>query len=178
MKAQKLLRQIHRWGAIAIAPVLAVMIGAGLLLMLKKEIGWIQPPTERGQAIAEAPETTLSALFEAARAVPQANISGWADLDRFDIKPDKGLAKLVSTSRWEVQVDLTTLEVLSVAYRRSDLIEQIHDGSFFADPAKLYVFFPAGIVLAILLLSGLYLFVLPYWKRAENRRRRARFTQP
>ena len=48
MKSQVLFRQIHHWGSIVLALPLIIMIGAGVLLMLKKEVDWIQPPTQRG----------------------------------------------------------------------------------------------------------------------------------
>lgn len=174
MNSQRFLRLAHRWVSIVATPVLAVMIGAGVLLMLKKDIAWIQPPSERGQAIETAPDTTIAALFAAARTAPEAGIESWDDLDRFDINPGRGIAKLISNSRWEVQVDLQTLEVLAVNYRRSDIIEQIHDGSFFAEWAKLWVFLPVGVGLGLLLLSGVYLFFLPHYKRAIRSRRNAR----
>ncbi|MFT5130288.1 MAG: hypothetical protein ACI8W8_003917 [Rhodothermales bacterium] len=43
-----------------------------------------------------------------------------------------------------------------MAFRRSDLIESIHDGSYFNDHFKLWVFLPAGIVLAALLVTGIH----------------------
>jgi hypothetical protein len=46
--------------------------------------------------------------------------------------------------------------VLQTAYRRSDSIESVHAGSFFAGHwTKLGLFLPAGIVLLLLSLSGL-----------------------
>ncbi len=174
-KPQVLFRQLHRWGAVLIALPLLVMIGAGLLLMLKKEVAWIQPPTARGSEAA-VPRQSFDALFEAAKAVPEAGISDLADLERVDLKPDRGIVKFVARSRWEVQVDTASAEVLHVAVRRSDLIEQLHDGSFFGEWVKLYIFLPAASVLFLLWLTGLYLFILPHWKRAERRhRRRATF---
>lgn len=175
MKTQVLLRKIHHWGSIVIAPVLIVMIGAGVVLQLKKELHWIQPPTEPGteaSAGAALPAASLAQMFAAAKAVPQAGIESWADLVRVDIKPGRGMVKFVSASSWEVQVDTATAKVLQVAYRRSDLIETIHDGSFFADWAKLYVFLPAGVGLLILWLTGLYLFALTEIKKAGSRRKR------
>ena len=169
IRLQVLLRQIHHWGSIVVALPLIVMIGAGLLLMLKKEIEWIQPPTQRG-ASQDLPALSLEALFAAAKAVPEAAFTDWRDLERVDFKASKGVVKFVGESRWEVQVDTATGEVLQVAYRRSDLIESIHDGSFFADWAKLYLFLPAGVVLLLLWLTGLYLFVLPHVKRWRKRR--------
>lgn len=177
MKTQVLLRKIHHWGSIIVAPVLIVMIGAGVVLQLKKEIDWVQPPTNTSPELADAdtlPAASLAEMFAAAQAVPEAGIGSWADLARVDIKPDKGIVKFVSASSWEVQVDTATAQVLQVAYRRSDLIETIHDGSFFADWAKLYVFLPAGVGLLVLWLSGVYLFALTEIKKAGTRRKRRR----
>lgn len=171
MKAQVLFRKVHHWGSIIIAPVLIVMIGAGVVLQLKKELDWVQPPTRRGIEAA-LPAASLAEMFETAKAVPEANVESWADLARVDFKPDKGVVKFVSTSSWEVQVDTATGELLQVAYRRSDLIESIHDGSFFADWVKLYVFLPAGIGLLVLWLTGVYLFALTEIKKAGTRRKR------
>ena len=75
----------------------------------------------------------------------------------------------------EVQVDLGTGRVLQTAYRRSDLIETIHDGSFFAgDWTKLGLFLPSGIVVLLLWLSGLWMWWVPFAaKRAKKAREKA-----
>lgn len=169
MKPQILFRKIHHWASIFVAVPLVIAIGAGILLMLKKESDWIQPSTAAG-ASAAFPAATLEAMFDAARSVDEAGIERWEDLARVDFKPDDGIVKFVSRARWEVQVDTTTGEVLQVAYRRSDLIESIHDGSFFADWTKLYLFLPSGILLFVMWLTGLYLFILTHIKRSQKRR--------
>jgi len=178
MKPHVLLRQIHHWLSPVVAAPLVVMIGAGVLLMLKKDVDWIQPPSRSGEVRDATPTATFAELLAAARSVPEAGIDSWTDLDRVDVKPDKGMVKFVSASRWEVQVDANTAEVLQVAYRRSDMIEAIHDGSFFADWVKYYVFLPAGVFLFVLWMTGLYLFCVPHlkrWKRDRaGRSRRAR----
>ena len=84
------------------------------------------------------------------------------------MRVEHGIAKLRGNSGWEVQVDTSTSEVLKVAYRRSDIIEQIHDGSFFADWIKLYVFLPTGILLIIMWGTGGYLFLLPRIAKARK----------
>lgn len=173
MKLQVLLRKIHHWGSIVIAIPLLVMIGAGVLLQMKKQVEWVQPPTLMGAVLEGVPEASLEEMFEAAKAVPEAGITTWQDLDRADFKPDKGIIKFVSKTRWEVQVDTATAEVLSVSYRRSDLIETIHDGSFFAgDLTKLWLFLPAGILLFVLWITGIYMFFLPYFKKSKKRKRK------
>jgi len=58
-------------------------------------------------------------------------------------------AKAWLQTDYEAQVDLGTGAIMHVAYRRSDLIESIHDGSWFHDSAKLWLFFPSGILLRV-----------------------------
>jgi len=173
MKPQVLFRKIHHWGAIVIALPIVTMIGAGVLLMLKKDVDWIQPPTREGSSM-EVPTATLEEMFAAAKSVPEARIEAWQDLERVDIKPDKGIVKFVAKSRWEVQIDTSTAEILQVAYRRSDLIETIHDGTFFAEDAKLFLFLPTGLVLFVLWCTGMYMFFYPYYKRRQRRREKGR----
>ncbi len=68
-----------------------------------------------------------------------------------------------------MQVDLGTGRVLQTAYRRSDLIEAIHDGSLCGGEwTKLCLFLPAGLVLLLLWLSGLWMWWVP---QAAKRRR-------
>lgn len=171
MKTPVLLRKIHNWGSIFISIPLLVVIGAGLFLQLKKEIDWIQPPTLRG-ASTNIPALTMQEMFDIVAAVPEMKINRWDELERVDFKPDKGIIKFVSPTRWEVQLDTTTGQVLQLAYRRSDLIESIHDGSFFASWTKHYLFFPASIILFVLWATGLYMFFLPYVKKAQKRKRK------
>lgn len=172
MKPQVLFRKIHHWGSLLIMMQMGLMIGAGLFLMLKKEVAWIQPPTEKGIARDAVPVLDLDELFAIASAVPELDVSDWRTLSRVDVKPGKGVVKFVAENNWEAQIDTQTGAVLQVAFRRSDIIESLHDGSFFADWVKLYVFFPSGLVLFVLWLTGIYLFFLPHWKRWRRTRRR------
>ena len=145
------------------------MIGAGILLMLKKEIDWIQPPTQRGVS-SDVPALSLEDLFAAAQGAGQAGLESWQDLARVDFKPEKGVVKFVGKNDWEVQVDTATGSVLHVAERRSDFIESLHDGSYFSDSVKYFLFLPAGIVLLVLWATGLYLFFLPHYKNYQKRK--------
>lgn len=163
-------RKLHRWGAILIALPLVVVICTGLLLQLKKEWHWIQPEEQRG--VGGEPTITFDEVLSALRAVPEAEVESWEDVDRLDVRPGKGMLKVRCNNKWEVQIDTATGEVLQVAYRRSDLIESIHDGSFFHERAKLWVFLPSGVVLLGLWLTGVYLWVLPIWAKRAGKKRR------
>ena len=174
MKPQVLLCKIHHWGSLFIMVQMGLIIGAGLLLMLKKEISWIQPPTEKGTQSAALPALGMDALFAIASDIPELDVTDWSALARVDVKPGKGIVKFVAENNWEAQIDTHTGEVLGVAFRRSDIIESLHDGSFFADWVKLYIFFPSGLILFVLWGTGIYLFFLPHWKRWRRGRRKAR----
>ena len=171
LKAHSTLRKLHHWSAPLILLPLGLTICTGVLLLLKKEFDWIQPPTQRGVHPEQVPAQTLDELFRKARQVPALELEHWADLARVDVKPGKGVIKFVAANRWEAQLDAHTGEVLQVAYRRSDLIEALHDGSFFTAWSKLYVFLPAALVLLFLWASGIYLFVVTQAARQRKARR-------
>ena len=172
MKPSRLNRIVHRWGAIAIALPALIVLVTGVVLQLKKESPWIQPTTQSGSD--QPPRISFSEILAVARTVPEAQVQTWNDIDRLDVRPGKGMLKVRCKNRWEVQLDAATGDVLQVAFRRSDLIESIHDGSFFSNGIKLGVFLPTAVVLVVLWGTGVYLFVLPYL--AKRRKRLAKTT--
>lgn len=168
MKPAKLNRVLHRWGSIAVALPVLIVIVTGLILLLKKDVSWIQPPTIRG----ESKELTLGfdRILEISQTVPEAGIKTWNDIDRLDVRPSKGMLKVRARNRWEIQIDAKSGDVLQVAYRRSDLIESLHDGSFFHDKLKLWLFLPSALVLLALWITGIYLFFQPHLLRRKRRK--------
>ena len=162
-------RKTHYWGAfIILLPVLIISI-TGIFLQLKKDIDWIQPPTV-SRDLPNNPSISFEEILEASKTVEEANIRSWNDIDRLDVRIDKGIVKVRSKNRWEVQVDTNSGEVVQVAYRRSDIIEELHDGSWFHENIKLLIFLPSGIILFILWITGFYMVLLPYlskWKKKK-----------
>ena len=166
MKASVWTRRWHRHGSILIAAPLLVILVTGLLLQWKKQWSWVQPPTQRGTAAELA--LTWKQILDASRTVPEAEVSTWEDIDRLDVRPGRGLIKVRCENGWELQLDATDAAVLSSERRRSDWIEALHDGSWFHPSAKLWIFFPAGLVLLFLWLSGMYLWWLPIGARRKR----------
>jgi uncharacterized iron-regulated membrane protein len=160
-------RNLHRWIALGVALPFLVVITTGILLQLKKQLGWVQPPEQ--STAARTPTVSFDQLLAAARGVPAAGVADWGDVDRIDVRPAKGVVKLTSMSRWELQIDIATGEVLQSAYRRSDLIESLHDGSWFHSKVKLWIFLPAAFGVLALWITGIYLFVLPFVARRRRR---------
>jgi uncharacterized iron-regulated membrane protein len=166
MRWNLLVRKTHSWGAIVVALPVLVILGSGILLQLKKQLAWVQPTEYKGTG--SAPAVSLDQILRAASTVPRAEVRGWDDVRRVDLRPGKGVAKVWTQNGWEVQVDAGTARVLHAAYRRSDLIESLHDGSWFHEHAKLWLFLPAGLTLLLLWLTGMYLFFLPRWVRSRR----------
>jgi hypothetical protein len=171
MRAQKAFRRLHYWGAAIAAVPVVIILGTGILLQLKKNLSWVQPVEVRGAS--GTPSVSFDQLLAAAQSVPAAEVRSWDDIPRVEMRPQKGLVKLVSSNNTEIQIDITTGAVLASAYRRSDVIEALHDGSWFFPAAKLWVFLPAGIILFGLWLTGLYLFILPFLAKRRQRARLA-----
>jgi hypothetical protein len=166
-------RKIHHWASFTVSVPLLIIITSGLLLQAKKQWSWVQPQEHRGTGT--TPAIDFDQLLSSLQGVPGLGVTTWDDVDRVDVRPGRGVAKVTLKSSWEAQVDLGTGRVLQTAYRRSDLIESIHDGSFFAgDWTKLGLFLPAGLTLLLLWLSGVWM----VWVQFIGKRRRRRLARP
>ena len=143
MKFNLLNRKIHYWLSIAVAVPLLIIIVSGILLQTKKQFSWIQPTEQRGAA-GQTPSISLPDVLEISKSVSEAEIKTWDDIERLDVRPLRGMLKVRAKNNWEIQIDTATGTVLQSAYRRSDIIESIHDGSFFHDAVKTWIFSAGG----------------------------------
>ncbi len=160
-------RKLHRWGAVLIAAPLLLVIVTGLMLQLKKQVAWVQPPTQKGTP--GPPGTSFGQILAMTQSIPERGVRTWDDITRLDVQPSKGIVKVQCANNWEVQLDLADATVRSSLYRRSDWIESLHDGSYFSQFAKLWIFFPSGLVLFLLWVTGAWLWYLPV--RARQRKK-------
>ncbi len=131
-KLIRLFRKIHRTMGIYLFVLFFIVSITGLLLGWKKNsMGIIH--TESKQGVSSdvkdwLPLDTLQTIaFQALQSSVKQDIN--LDLQRIDARPGKGMVKFVFENHyWGIQLDATTGEVLSINQRRSDLIENIHDG--------------------------------------------------
>ena len=156
---------MHYWiSPIIFIPVI-IIFSTGVLLQFKKQSNWVQPNLK---ITSDSKPVMLNLYLEAAKTVSEAEISSWDDIDRIDIRPNKGIAKIRSKNNWEIQLDLESADIYSVSFRRSDIIESVHDGSFFSDYVKFGLFFPSGILLIVLSFTGIYMFIIPILKNRKK----------
>ena len=169
MKYYKFNRAVHKWFGIIFAVVFLNLSVTGLLLLEKKNIGWIQPPTQRGSEGGIDEFITNQRLFEIVLGQNHPDFESVEDIDRVDFRPGKRVFKVRSNNNnSEIQVDAVNGEVLSVATRTSDKLEAWHDGSIFGEFVH-QVFMPFVAMVTILLtITGLYLWLAPAIKRRKK----------
>lgn len=169
MNSNRLNRNTHRWSSIIIALPFLVIIITGILLLLKKEFEYIQPASAKVDN--NYPTLSFDKILSAAQSVEIAEVDSWQAIDRLDVRPNKGIVKVRTKSSWEIQLDAQTGQVLKVAFRRSDIIEKLHDFTYWQDSANLWFTLPVSITLVIIAITGIILFFLPYYRRHKNKQR-------
>lgn len=177
----RITRKIHRVLGIFLF-VFFLLIGCTALLLgwKKHSSGYLLPDTLAGEPALSRTEIAMDSVQQIARtALMEFREDLSPDIDRLDIRPDQGIAKVTFKAHyWEVQVDLTTGAVLQVALRRSDFIENLHDGSYFdkvlhtdGDPIKLVYTSLMGSALIAFSLTGFWLWFGPKVMRKTSAKR-------
>jgi uncharacterized iron-regulated membrane protein len=169
MSTARLLRRIHYWVSLPLLFTIFVIAGTGALLALKKDFAALQPITQSGARPGDLGRPLADAVA-AVRTVPGHAGTTWQDVERIDVRPADGIAKVILHSRTEVQVDLATGKALQVGYRTSDWLETLHDFSIIGPWAKYAFSFGTGIALLAMAASGAYMFVLPLLVKRRKRK--------
>lgn len=156
-------RTYHRYLGLVLGVLLLISSITGLLLGWKKDVELLQPPTQEGVTTDMAQWLPLSEMATLAIAgLDSAAAVQDNPIDRIEARLDKGIVKVIFLEgSWEVQLDNTTGEVLSVARRHSDWIEKIHDGSIVSDLFKLITMNILGLGLLIISVTGFFLWFYP-----------------
>jgi uncharacterized iron-regulated membrane protein len=175
MKTFKFFWTTHKWTGIILAIVFATISATGFLLLIKKDYAWIQPPTRVGSPGEVEEFLTFAQVFDVVFAQNHSAFRSFDDIDRIDFRPGKRVHKVRSEhDQWEIQVDAVSGDVLSVERRMSDLLESIHDGSFFGDWVHRWIMPIAACALMFLTFSGLWLWLEPTIRKRRRKQRRLR----
>lgn len=171
MRPYKVFWELHKWIGILLSLILINTSVTGLLLLEKKQYEWIQPATRKGQ---EGTPADLISMQRVLASVFDCNHPDFKDIeaiDRVDFRPDKRVHKVRSkTHHAEIQVDAITGKVLNVSSRPCDLLEQLHDGSWFGPWMHGKIMPAVALANIVLALSGLYLWLGPKLGRKKRPR--------
>ena len=122
-------RKLHKWIALPLFIFMFIIGGTGVLLGWKKQAN-LTPPTIKGAQADATKWITLDSILVIANHFATDSLHPPASIDRIDVRPDKGVAKIsFKTDYTELQIDLSNGNTLSVKKRWNDLIEHIHDGT-------------------------------------------------
>jgi hypothetical protein len=181
VKILRIFRKIHRTtGALLFIFFFAVSITALLLGWKKNSGGLILPKTSIGSTTDLNKWLTIDSLHKIAIKILHDSIDKnlSPELDRIDIRNNKGVVKFVFVDDyWEIQLDGANGKALQILKRRSDLIEDLHDGSFLdyyfktdGEPFKLFYTSLMGLALFTFTVTGFWLWYGP--KKIRNQKKK------
>ncbi len=131
-KILRVFRKIHRITGATLCIFFFIVASTGLLLGWKKNTGdFLGSKTYKGTTTELKEWLPLKELQEKAEIyLKNVNPTGFRpELDRIDIRPDKGVAKFIFEKYYGIQIDGATGALLHVDKRRADFIENVHDAS-------------------------------------------------
>ena len=178
-KILRISRKIHRTTGAILFVFFFIIAVTGLLLGWKKHSGGvILPKSYAGKSTNQQDWLPIHILHEKAVKTAREQISPdlSLELERIDIRPDKGMVKFVFVEGyWGIQIDCTTGELLHIERRRSDFIENLHEGSFLDylfgtkyEQIKLVYTSVMGIALLTFTITGFWLWFGPKRMRATR----------
>lgn len=139
----------HLWLGVVAAALVAIVSATGILLNHKRSLGLMPDPPRVEPGLDDA--LALAELVEAAEGA--AGVAAGAGVDRMDVRPDAGIAKVRFGDEdvTEVTVALRTGEVVAVGKRRDVFLERLHSGEIFGDA---WILLSDGLAVALILLLG------------------------
>jgi hypothetical protein len=174
----RVLRWIHRKIAVALFIFFFIVSVTGILLGIKKHTGLLAP-TQKGVSSDLAAWLPVDSLQKLAVAYLRDSVSSTlsTEIDRIDIRPGKGVVKFIFVGHYNsLQLDGTNGRLMLIEKRKSDFIENIHDGSildkvFGTSDEQIKVSYTVimGTSLLLLVLTGFWLWYGP--KRLRKSRR-------
>jgi uncharacterized iron-regulated membrane protein len=181
-KRLRIFRKVHRIMGVFLFVFFFFMSITGLLLGLKKNSGGlIQAKSYKGTSTDLKDWIPLDSLHQNACKILQDSVSSdlSLELERIDIRKDKGMVKFVFTDNfWGIQLDGATGELLQIERRRSDFIENIHDGSILdhylgtsGGQIKLVYTSIMGLALLLFTITGFWLWYGPKRMRKRTTKR-------
>lgn len=169
MSTARTLRRLHYWIALPLIATILVIAVSGSLLAVRKNFDSLQPPTRQGARPGDL-SRPVGDLVAAVRSVPGHEDVQWTDVDRIDVRPGDGIAKVILKSRTEIQVDLSTGQALQTGYRTSDWLETVHDFTFVGGWGRYVFSLGSGLALIAMVATGAYMFALPLLVKRRKRR--------
>lgn len=152
---KRTLRAWHRRVSIIIALPLLLVIVTGLVLQVRNQSEWIQPKSLSPQKVAGLPTVSFEQIM--------AQVSErQKEIEQIIFRPHKNNIAVRFNDGMEYQFHPQTGEIIKKAMRRTNILIELHQGSFAGGWATYVIFLPAGLGLFFLLISGLIIYPRKY----------------
>jgi len=165
-------RAVHRICGFIGALALILISLTGFLLALKGQVSAIKIPTQKGtKFVTQQDLIHPSVVMEKAFALGIAELAEIGHIDRLELHLGKSVYKVTSKEGYhEVQVDGVSGKVLSVGKRNDQLLEDIHDLSYFHPSFRIWVLPVVATILFVLGTTGLVIYITPIFRRIQFKR--------
>ncbi len=175
-------RKVHRTTGAFLFIFFFIVSITGLLLGWKKNSNnYLLPKTYQGTSTNLKGWLGMDSLHNLAVGYFKDSVSATASskVERIDLRPDKGVAKFIFEADYiGLQLDGVTGELLNIDKRRSDFVENIHDGSildnyFKTSDGQIKLFYTTlmGLALLVFTITGFWLWYGPKRMRAANQKK-------
>jgi hypothetical protein len=173
-------RKVHRMtGALLFFFFMFISITGLLLGWKKNSSGLLLADTAQGTTTELSKWLPIETLSKKALAIYKNSIHTniAPEIDRIDIRPDKGVLKFkFKNSYFGIQIDGATGKLLKIEKRRSDFVEQVHDGSILDEylgttnnQIKLVYTTIMGLALLLFTITGFWLWYGPKQMRKGHK---------
>ncbi len=157
------MRKWHRWISIVIALPFAVTVVTGIIMATRGFNTWVQPDYP---VLKSSVHISFEQILATARSVPEAQIESWQDISQIDVRPAVGNIRVrAKKTQWEIQIDGATGEIVGSGIRRLSFLTSLHEGAYFGPLVRYGLFLPSALGVFFLLISGVYIFAQPYFKK-------------
>lgn len=152
------IKKIRKWhlniALITVIPLLIICC-SGILLSLRNFIPLIQMQPKKGHS--GLPLIAVEQVIEKVKSIPEAQVRSVEDIKSIEIRPALGTYNIRSKNGYEIQMDFANGDILAASQRWTGILNDIHEGVYFANWVKMGIFIPTGFAFLMLLFTGLIL---------------------
>ena len=162
-------RKIHRGLSWVIGGPLFVILFTGVLIQYKDQIPAMQPEKIPSTNLDTALQKnwSIESLVEIAKRQHPELVKVPEDIRVIDIRPNLGTARLRTSNYFEIQIDLSSGQILKTAPRYVGWMISLHEGALLGSGFRFGFWAPIGVLSLFLALSGFLLLVRKGRRRYE-----------
>lgn len=159
------MKNIRKWhrviGLIISMPMLLTCI-TGTFLIMRSHLSFIQPSKTNKQSISLFSIAPVSEVLRVAEKKQKGKITS------IIFYPKKGYFSVRTDSDYEMRLHGESLKILTEGPKLTGWLIKLHEGSFFSEIVRDYIFLPSAFGLLILIVSGIYIYIEPKYKKYKR----------